>query len=94
MTPFAIKVRKSMSSFYKSADLEGRVRTKSIAVLIEIHFKDREGFVPSCLGQLLHPRSESILVWEVCDYMTPLKGDIQEDVALCSAHQPFGGLKR
>ena len=38
-----------MSSFNKSADLEGRVRAISIAVLIESHLRDKDGFVPSCL---------------------------------------------
>ena len=38
-----------MSSFDKSADLEGRVRAISIAILIESHLRDKDGFVPSCL---------------------------------------------
>ena len=38
-----------MSSFDKSADLEGRVRAISIAALIEGHLRDKDGFVPICL---------------------------------------------
>ena len=72
-----------MSSFDKSADLEGRVRAISIAVLIESHLRESDGFEPSYLRNCRNnPTSQKCECLGVggSDYMSLSTVDTPEDV--------------
>ena len=74
-----------MSSFDKSADLERQVRAISMAVLIDSHLRESDGFEPSCLrNRRTTPTSQKCEYLGVggSDYMSLLAVDTLEGVVL------------